>query len=817
MFDPVQLFNGAVDITGPASACSWAVGRLDAFFRSSGGRLGHVWWDQSFPENTRWRREEFSNTVPADLAVCSMGPARIDLFWRNSPSSLSHKSFSAAGWLDLPTIAATPGGPPAVCSWGPNRIDLFWQEDAGALHHRWWDGRTWENDEIVPGPVTSDIATCSWGPDRLDVFWREPSGSLGHLWREGSATWNRWSHPAAFVGRPAACCQAPGVIDILVRNPDGALWHYWWDFNAWSGWHRRPGEYAFPPSLTSWGDGRLDFFLTGLDHKLWFATDWGQPVHTRPVKTIWQFGHEDRRTDKAFRLLHSFAAGALPGCSGAMVSPHFFLTAGHCGGTGHIKPVQFFHIDPFKSPGVDGSQQLSEGYIGRGWTWASWGPGDSQLFWLPDGPDGVPPGIRYGYQEISARDVEVGTEAYSFWVNSAVRLPQTLLFSDGRATVTGADPPWLGDNTQYDLWTRAGGSGSTVLAPSHGHCVVGTTQGGPSDGQGGPWRAVPDASAFVSRFDADRNAVLDAIEYDWLVTRPYRDVVYARFDLPLEQSRWVAVPGGSATSTVGSGPRIHNLTGYPEMTANATDRDGYWEQTSRFVPGRTYRISVKATALGGNAPTGYVKFRSDRSGHEVMCRFRVGLRAVEAGILTLGSHDDYRLILGVGPDSSIKIWEMVVLSDHESDGRPVVIGFDTHDARRTWNYAGDCRPASCGVRAAQGFSAAVVGPSSEPGGIWNHHLGLHTSRSYSIRFATRTVAAAEPPDQRRCWLRLLNQRPGSGGYHVVYEYRWSSDTLGAIQSHNVSCPSSSLPVIVAFGRDGDGAYLVGDLSIEMVA
>ncbi len=812
MFDPEKLFDGVVDMAGPPTACCWGPGRLDAFYQTPANRLGHVWWDGSLPEADRWNREVFDDLVPAELTVCTATPGTLHLFWRDSPASLVHKVFDG-GWHNL-SVPASPGGAPAACSWARDRIDLFWQGVSGQLEHRWWDGRSWNNFEMVAGPASPDIAVCSWGPERLDIFWREPSGALGQIWRDGTSDWNRFSHPAAFEGRPAACSQAPGTIDIVVRNSDGLLWHYWWDFNKWSGWHQRPGQYALPPAICSWGDGRLDVLLSGMDHKLWHAWWSGQPVHTQPVKTVWQVGN-DGIGDKAFRLLESFAAGALPGCSGAMISPHFFLTAGHCGGAGHVKPVRFFHIDPFASPGVDGSQVMTPDYIGRAWPWASWSPGDSQLYWLPDGPGGVPPGIRYGYQEISPNEVALGTGAYSFWVNPAARLDSTLLYSDGVATNKGTDPVWLGPFTDYDMWTLAGASGSTVLAPAHGHRAVGTTQGGPQDWPGAKSRVIPDANAFVGRFDADHDGILDAVEYDWLMTKPVRDVLYARFDLPIEQTHWVSVPEGSARATVASGTRIHDLSGEPVMTADGNALDGYWELTSRFRPNGTYRVTVAAAALRPGLQGGYVKFRSDRTGNEVITSFRTSDEHSEtAGTVTLGPEDDYRLILGVDAGSSVRIWEIAVLLEQDGQGQPVSIGFDTHDARRMWNYGAGCYPAARGVRDIQGFSAVVAGPTPvEPGGIWNYHLALHTSRSYVIRWRTRT-GTSETNDGQSCWLRLLN--PSAGAFYVAAEQRWSLGGTGDVQEHELTLAGTSVPTVVALGCDSNGAYLVGDLSIILV-
>jgi hypothetical protein len=106
--------------------------------------------------------------------------------------------------------------------------------------------------------------------------------------------------------------------------------------------------------------------------------------------------------------------------------------------------------------------------------------GDTMLWWIAEGSDGIPPGIKYGYLELSTERVNVGDQAYSFWQNPVDQfdLGTTLLHSFGAATVVGSVP---GDAppkffTSYDIFAVPGASGSSVIGTGkHRHQIIGVT------------------------------------------------------------------------------------------------------------------------------------------------------------------------------------------------------------------------------------------------------------------------------------------------------------------------------------------------------
>ena len=604
----------------------------------------------------------------------------------------------------------------------------------------------------------------------------------------------------------------PGVVDVFSSDPNNRLFHRWYD-GRWHDWRFVAIDQKVGGAC-SWGDGRMDLVAVNragnLQHGFW--NEFPMFTHRQVTRTYWQFMAEHAGEDRIQRLESAFASGNLGGgCSGAMISPHLFLAASHCGGPGGVSQVSFYHTDHLGDPEDPANQVASPAYTARVLPWQHSGiqsnnpgeRGDTVLLWLNDGTDGVPPGIKYGYQQLTRDAVEVGDAGYSFYRNPAFRRSDVLLYSEGVASAVVNpdinDPDrFEGPSILYDMPAVGGVSGSTNLTGSgaNAHRVTGVTQGG------GLPRVVPKISEFLRRYDADNNSVPDAVDYDWLITRPLLSFRLLRFDDSLPRSEWVAVPHGSAIDTNAMG----TLGGFPTMAGPgpglaAAGSDGFWHQTSSFRSGASYRISVVARGTqppGMVAASGYLKFHSDTgAAPDAFFRFAPQPTADRyTGLVTLGAASDYRLIIGTDDNSRLVV-ESIALSENGGS-----VGFGTIDERRSWEFLGDCVPMARGLTGPVGF-CGVLAPANGPWGLRNRHLGLLPDSRY--RF--------DVPVESRGGLKdgeiMLMDLDGT----VLARQRLSTEVAGGPTVNSFEAKTRARTTTALAFATRPGVYQLGDISV----
>lgn len=523
------------------------------------------------------------------------------------------------------------------------------------------------------------------------------------------------------------------------------------------------------------------------------------------ARTIWEFMREYSGADRATRLQKSFAVGnLLAGCSGAMISPHIFMTAAHCGGPGWTGFVRFIRIDEDSANPGPTSQAYSEMYYARTFPWQTLGTdtagaGDTILWWLDNGSDGVPPGIKYGYLELNPNAVRNGDQAYSFWVNpvdtfNGLPLDWTIIYSSGSATQR-YDGGWRGPSTDFNMYGTGGASGSAVSSAS-GYDVIGVTSAAPL--AGGTPRTTADTDYFLRRFDSDRNSVLDPVEHDWLMTQPLQNFYLFQFNTPLRRAQWMKNPITEGSFTTETGGWTGKVT-----SGSDGDADGLWHRTAKFTPNATYRIS--AAVMGSGNQMSYVRFWSDSAGGgaQVMWRFHAGTNLSRvAGRVTLGNFPDYRLIIGTGPNSTLHVQDLAIVREDAT-----TLNFETGEERRSWEYVGSSYVTSWGIGGSNDFSGVVVGPCTLC--LLNRYVGFRQNAQYTVTFTARHVSGATSGTP---FVRIQNL----DGVEV-FNHNWQFNSAGEQLSITVTFRNGSARgQTLTFGTDSDLRFMVDDIRIQEV-
>jgi len=277
-FKQLEFWNNlGGELTSGVGACSWGVGRLDAFVRGTDNGLYHRWTGDG---GVTWNGyHPLGGGLTSAPAAVSYGANKMAVFVRGTDNGLHYQRYengSWSGWIGLGGLQTSSA--PAAASWGPGRIDVFVRGLDNLIYHRFTGdgGVTWSTWGPFAGTVTSDPAAVSSGFGKVAVFARGPNNDL--IYRAWDNGWSAWqSLGGVLTAAPAASSWGPGRTDVFVRGTTGRLYRNYTDNSgiSWSGWGYIEGPFseaspeADKPAAVSWGSGRIDVFVKGTDNALW--------------------------------------------------------------------------------------------------------------------------------------------------------------------------------------------------------------------------------------------------------------------------------------------------------------------------------------------------------------------------------------------------------------------------------------------------------------------------------------------------------------------------------------------------------------------
>ncbi|KAL8948102.1 MAG: hypothetical protein Q9222_005681 [Ikaeria aurantiellina] len=289
----------------PPSAVSWNVDRLDVFGLNAENRIVHQYWDSREWRPSPTTFDELGGQCDPDfnLAVSSWGEGRIDVFCRALGSAhLFHQYYDGTAWSGIEDFGYYLQQEPTVLTgWGKDRIDVFFLNGDSQITHLYWAGDEWrEESEIFASPNDykwDTLTTSSWGKGRLNLFAAGPKSGLWHMFYDGYQ-WNQWESLSGSndeaVGQVSVATW-PNHFEVVVesRYQKYYLYKYYDESTSWQpsvdSWYEKSQSFIFDskPSVVSWSPGRVDIFgqTSGgyLMHQAWTGSDW------YPSATTWEF------------------------------------------------------------------------------------------------------------------------------------------------------------------------------------------------------------------------------------------------------------------------------------------------------------------------------------------------------------------------------------------------------------------------------------------------------------------------------------------------------------------------------------------------
>jgi hypothetical protein len=220
-------------LTGPALGSDPHVitqpgGGVDLFFRTTEGKLGEDW----YVPGIGWASTTLTGpTLASDPHAVAFADGTVDLFFRTTEGKLGEDWYvPGIGWASTTLNGPALGSDPHVITQPGGGVDLFFRTPDGKLGEDWYvPGGTWASTTLTGPTLASDPHPVTFSDGTVDDFFRTPEGKLGEDWYVPGGTWASTTLTGPSLGSdPHPVAQPNGTVDVFFRTPGGELGHNWY-------------------------------------------------------------------------------------------------------------------------------------------------------------------------------------------------------------------------------------------------------------------------------------------------------------------------------------------------------------------------------------------------------------------------------------------------------------------------------------------------------------------------------------------------------------------------------------------------------------
>jgi hypothetical protein len=242
------IINGLVGlggkfVSGPVMT-SWPNGRIDVFALDSNDHLQQATMTDGNFHWLPWHDLGVFDIDQLSSAISCDGNL-IDVAGKdNSRGALKLFSWNGSSWGTFDLSFDSPADA-ALASSAPGRLDVLALGNDRNLYHRWRIGTTWSGWEVVgaTGGNWAKPAVASWGPNRLDVVVVGSDCSFYHKYYDGSSwhpagatTWNPVGGELNSPVAPVLAAPAVNWIEVFVKGTDSQWYTNTYNGSGWEGW-----------------------------------------------------------------------------------------------------------------------------------------------------------------------------------------------------------------------------------------------------------------------------------------------------------------------------------------------------------------------------------------------------------------------------------------------------------------------------------------------------------------------------------------------------------------------------------------------------